>query len=110
MSKIDDYELKIRRQKLITQYQHCQANIDNMKSGNFDKSNHISSAAAVTGQIAGRSVSQIDSISPSKEAQLYQKYLHSTIEDQLRSNYVNTVKKTEPHLSNRNSITPNFLI
>lgn len=107
MSEIDDYELKIRRQKLISQYQHCQANIDNMNSGNFDKS-HIASAA-VTGQIAGRSVTQIDSTS-SREAQLYQSYLNSTVEDRLRSNYVNTVKKTEPHLSNRNSINPNFLI
>lgn len=103
MSKIDDYELKIRRQKLIAQYQHCQANVDNMNSGHFDKSNHISSiAASVTGQIAGRSVSQIDSTSSSKEAKLYQKYLHSTIEDQLLSNYVNTAKKTEPYLLNKN--------
>ncbi len=100
MSKLDDYELKIRRQKLITQYQHCQANIDNMSSGNFDK-RHMTSAA--TGQIAGRAVSQIDSPN-SKENQLYQIYLNSTSEDQLRSNYVNTVKKTEPHPSNRNPI------
>ena len=98
MSKIDDNELKIRRQKLITQYQHCQANVDNMNSGNFDKGHGVS--AAVTGQIAGRSVTQIDSAS-SKEVRLYQSYLNSTIEDQLRSNYVNTVKKTEPQLSNR---------
>lgn len=106
MSTIDDLELKNRRQKLINQYQHCQAYIDNMNSGNFDKS-HISAAAAI-GQFAGRSVTQIDN-KTSKEAQLYQIYLH-TAEDQLRSNYVNTVKKTEPHLSNRNSINPNFLI
>lgn len=106
MSKIDDYELNIRRQKLISQYQHRQANIDNMNSGNFDKS-HIASAAV--GQIAGRSVTQIDNTG-SREAQLYQSYLNSTVEDQLRNNYVNTVKKTEPHLSNKNLINPNFLI
>ena len=94
MSEIDDYELKRRRQELISRYQHCQVNIDNMNSGNFDKS-HISSAAA-TGQVAGRSVTQIDSPS-SKEAKLYQIYLNSTREDQLLHNYVNTVKKTEPH-------------
>jgi hypothetical protein len=92
MSKIDDYELKIRRQKLISQYQHCQAYIDNMNSGNFDKS-HMASAA-VTGQIAGRVVTQINSTG-SKEAQLYRNYLISTVEDQLRSHYVNTVKNTE---------------
>ena len=107
MSEIDDYELKIRRQKLISQYQHCQANIDNMNSGNFDKS-HIISAAA-TGQIAGRSVTQIDSTS-SRESQLYQSYLTSTIEDQLRNHYVNTVKKTEPHASNGNLKNKNSLI
>ena len=98
MSKIDDYELNIRRKKLILQYQHCQANIDNMNSGNFDRSHII---AAVAGQIAGRSVTQIDSTG-SKEAQLYQVYQTSTKEDRLRSHYVNTVKKTEPQTSNRN--------
>src|ERR1700733_6427298 len=107
MSEIDDYELKIRRRKLISQYHHCQANIDNMNTGNFDKS-HIISAAA-TGQIAGRSITQIDSTG-SREAQFYQSYLKSTIEDQLRNNYVNTVKKTEPHTSNGNLKRKNFLI
>ncbi len=101
---IYDYERKITRQKLIPLHQHCHANVS-MNNGGFDKSNQISSAA----QIAGRSVSQIDGTG-SKEAQLYQIYLRSTAEDQLRSDYVNTVKKTEPHLSNRNSINPNFLI
>lgn len=101
---IYDYERKITRQKLIPLQQHCHANVS-MNNGSFDKSNQISSAA----QIAGRSVSQIDGTG-SKEAQLYQIYLRSTAEDQLRSDYVNTVKKTEPHLSNRNSINPNFLI
>ncbi len=38
MAKIDYYELRIRRHKLINQYQHCQVNVDNMKSGNFDTS------------------------------------------------------------------------
>lgn len=101
MSVIDE-ELELRRKKLMEQYQHCQAYIDNVNNGNFDKS-HINSAAT-TGQFAGRSVTQIDSTSfkGSKEAQLYQTYLNSTIEDQLRNHYVNTVKKTEPHPSNGN--------
>lgn len=101
---IYDYERKIIRQKIIPLHQHCHANVG-MNNGNLDKSNQISSAA----QIAGRSVSQIDGTG-SKEAQLHQIYLRSTVEDQLRSNYVNTVKKTEPHLSNKNLINPNSLI
>ncbi len=96
MSVIDE-ELEMRRKKLMEQYQHCQAYIDNMNNGYFDKS-HINSSAMI-GQIAGRSVTQIDS-SSSKEAQVYQAYLNSRVEDQLRNHYVNTVKKSELHRLN----------
>lgn len=104
---IYDYERKIIRQKIIPLHQHCHANVG-MNSANLDKSNQISPSASGTGQIAGRSVSQIDS-TDSKEAQIYQSHLRSTVEDQLRSNYVNTAKKTEPHHSNKNLINKNFL-
>lgn len=106
MPEIDDYELNIRRQKLISQYQRCQSNIESINSGNFDKSPITSTA--VTGQFAGRPVTHADN-THSKETQLYQIYLNSTVEDQLCSNYVNTVKKTESHLPARNLINPRFL-
>lgn len=95
MSKIDDYELNIRRQKLYSQYQQRHSNVDNMNSGNLDKS-HLTFAAI--GQIAGRSVTRSDSFN-TKETKVYQSYLNSTLEDRLRSNYVNTIKKTEPNSS-----------
>lgn len=72
MSEIDEYELKVIRQKLISQYQDYQAIID---SENSDES-HTTSAGA-TGQIAGRSVTQIDSTN-SRETQLYQRYVNHT--------------------------------
>lgn len=107
MSEINDYEVKIRSQRLISQYQYCQANVDNSKSGNFEKNNHLSSAE--TGQIRGRSVTQIDSMS-SKESHQLQSYLNSAVEDQLRNNYVNSVKKIEQYPSNRSLINPISLI
>ena len=100
MPKIDDLELSIRRKKLEIRHQQCQAYIDNMNGGNFDKS-HIT-AANMIGQFAGRSVTQSRNTS-SKEAQAYQIYLNSIFKDQLHNNVVNSVKETEPHISNRNS-------
>lgn len=48
----------------------------------------------MTGLVAGRSVTHINNTG-SKEAQLNQSYLNSSIENQLRNNYVNTVKNQE---------------
>ncbi len=87
----DDYELKIRRNKVITYYQKHQAPVD-CQEGKSNPS-HIS---PLMGQIAGRSVVYTES-GASKESRLFQSHMHSTNEDRLLQNYVNTVKKTEPH-------------
>lgn len=102
MIEIDDYELKIRRQKLISHYHQYQSNIDNTKSGNIDKNYQISSTN-FTAQIAGRSVAQISSAS--KEMRVLESHANTTKEDRILQNYVNTVKKIESHLEyqkNRN--------
>ena len=80
MSKIeiDDLQLRLRQKKLIEQYQHNQACLDNTKSGYLDN--------PVIGQIAGRSVAQIDSKIDSKSARVYQSYLSSALEGRLRTN------------------------
>jgi len=93
MSKIDDYELNIRRKKLLSQYQQYQSTIDNLNNGNVDKNNHMSS---VNAHIMGRSVAQIDG-SASKEARLFQNHVNSTKEDSILQNYVNSAKKIESH-------------
>lgn len=76
--EIDDLNLKLRQKKLIEQYQHNQACLDNMKCGNFD--------TPIIGQIAGRSVAQIDSEFDSKGARVYQTFLSRALEDRLRTN------------------------
>lgn len=76
--ELDDYELKRRQKKLLEQYQHNQAYLDNMKCGNID--------LPVIGQIAGRSVVHIDSELESKGARVYQSYLSKALEERLRTN------------------------
>lgn len=94
MIKIDDYELKIRRQRLISHYHQYQSNIDNKNSGNVDKNYQILSTS-FNAQIAGRSVAQIGSAS--KETRLHESHANSTRKDRILQNYVNTVKKIESH-------------
>lgn len=98
-----DYELNIRRSRSISYYQRHQAYMDSLNSSDSARNHNL--PASATGQIAGRSVTQTDTCSSERSS--YHNYLISNVEDRLRSNYVNTVKKTNPYLLDPTSISLN---
>jgi hypothetical protein len=89
---LDVNELKRRLDRLILSYHHYQAPIDNLKSGNADKTTQI--LATVTAEIAGkRSISLIATSSQSNETSAQQSYAISPKKGRLLPDYVNTIKK-----------------
>ena len=96
-----------RRQKLLELCQEymTQEYLANVSGG---KTNQTTISNSV-GQIAGRSIKQIDSGDSSvgsKEARLYQRHARNTQEDLSLDHRVNSLKKSEPHLSNKILIYP----
>lgn len=94
MSAIDGDELRRRRHKLMFYYQERQSTVDNIIYHQVNR--NCQASLSSVGQIAGRSVTKIDS-SSSKEARYYHNHMTSTKKEGIFQDHVNTVKKSETH-------------
>lgn len=91
MSKIDDYDLVLRKNKRMSNHLQAQAYIELMNNSDANKS-----ASAITAKIAGRSVSSVNKAF-TKELSLFQNHVASTTQDRQHNDHVKSTSKSESH-------------